>query len=235
MLPDGRQLRQLRALYALSTLPATLQRLSTPPTAIGSLFVSFLLVAIHSARYLPPAALGLLHRWLSLHTLALDPAAVVQRRELWRLLSSATVHVDLAHLLLNVSSLLVVGPPLERTLGSTLFVALLIFFACASSVFYCVATGVLSLWGRPLSRSAAGFSCVLFALMPLTSKSNGTVQIAGVHMPAQYRNWFELVRTQILLPEASLLGHISGLIAGYFFVALRSSLRRIPGYRVHLE
>ncbi len=235
MLPDGRQLRQLRALYALSTLPATLQRLSSPPFALASLSVSFLLVAVHTVRYLPATALGQVGKWCSLGALALDPVAVVQRRELWRLLSSAAVHVDLAHLLLNVSSLLVVGPPLERALGTPIFTGLLVFFACASSVLYCVATGILSLCGRPLSRSAAGFSCVLFALIPLTAKNTGTVRVGGIRIPAQYRDWAELVRTQILLPEASLLGHVCGLVSGYSFIALRTSLRRITGTRLHTE
>lgn len=236
MLPDGRQLRQLRALYAISTLPSILQRLTVPSSSqpVATLTFAFLLIAVHLARHLPHDLLGAVRHWTALHHLALDPHAVVRRRELWRLVSSYTVHVDLAHLALNVSSLLTVGPPLERALGGQVFAGILLLLGCASAVLFCILTGIfVALGAQSSSRSAAGFSCVLFALMPLRPTSSQPFSLGGFRIPGRFRYWTELVRTQILLPDASLLGHLCGLLVGYGFVALRSALRSLPGYRLH--
>jgi len=230
MLPDGRQLRQIRALYALSTLPPTLQRLTSRPIArqpTGTLATVFIMIVIHALRYVPGG--------IMIHNLSLRPLLVLRQRELWRLFTSALVHVDIAHLSLNCTALLSVGPRLEADLGTVIFVCVLIFMAIASSVIYCILS---TFSNKHTAGSVVGFSAVLFALMPLSSShryDHRPINFGGISIPSQYRHWTELLRTQLLLPDASMLGHFSGLVAGYTFVALRSSLRKISYGRQHAD
>ena len=52
---------------------------------------------------------------------ALDYAGVIGEGEFWRLLTALFLHYNLAHLLFNLFALYVLGPALERTIGSTRF------------------------------------------------------------------------------------------------------------------
>ena len=53
-----------------------------------------------------------------------DPEAVLSRREYWRLLTSAFLHVDWMHLLFNLISLLSFGDLIELALGRTQFLTI---------------------------------------------------------------------------------------------------------------
>jgi len=53
---------------------------------------------------------------------ALDPAAVIDGHQYWRLLSATFLHYGLLHLSINLFALSILGPPLERLIGSARFI-----------------------------------------------------------------------------------------------------------------
>lgn len=60
--------------------------------------------------------------WLTLHRLgALEPDFVVRGHQYWRLVTALFLHYDVLHLLFNLFALFVLGPPLERAIGSFRF------------------------------------------------------------------------------------------------------------------
>lgn len=76
----------------------------------------------------------------------------------------------------------------------------------------------LRAWGASLRRrSAAGYSGVLFGWMVVLSSivPGAAISLPGLAIPAALAPWVMLLVTQCLIPNASFLGHLSGLLAGY--------------------
>ncbi len=63
---------------------------------------------------------------------ALEPYAVVVQGEYWRLFTALFLHGGLAHLLFNLFALYVLGPPLERSIGTMRFVVCYLISGLAS-------------------------------------------------------------------------------------------------------
>eukprot|EP01039_Chlorochromonas_danica_P005660 gene5661-6242_t len=79
------------------------------------------------------------------------------------------------------------------------------------------------------STCAIGFSAVLFSLKyVLNYGSPERTMIAGLAVPAKYAAWLELVLISIVTPNASFLGHLAGILAGWIYIHL-------PGLTMSLE
>jgi membrane associated rhomboid family serine protease len=84
--------------------------------------VVFLFILINIAVFCVEWRRGALDNILVMRRLgALDYAEVIGGGEFWRLLTALFLHYGLAHLLFNLFALYVLGPPLERTIGSLRF------------------------------------------------------------------------------------------------------------------
>src|SRR5260370_28643643 len=69
-----------------------------------------------------------------LHQLgALEPYAVVVQGQYWRLFTALFLHAGFVHLLFNLFALYVLGPPLERSIGSLRFAICFLISGLASS------------------------------------------------------------------------------------------------------
>jgi len=143
-------------------------------------------------------------------------------------------HADDYHLYYNMGSLLVKGAQLEPLYGSFGFAVLLGELMLTSNALYMVMSAMLPtnmllvqlIVGRNLMNTCAvGFSGVLFGLkVILTHDSPGWGTVAGFSVPVKYLAWAELLLIQFITPNASLLGHACGIVAGllhlYFFKPL---------------
>ena len=73
-----------------------------------------------------------------------------------------------------------------------------------------------------MHQCAVGFSAVLFALKVLVNHydydPNQTEDQFGWPVPKRLAIWTELLIIQILVPNASFIGHLSGILAGVAFV-----------------
>uniref|UniRef100_A0A224XV31 Putative rhomboid domain-containing protein 1 n=1 Tax=Panstrongylus lignarius TaxID=156445 RepID=A0A224XV31_9HEMI len=138
------------------------------------------------------------------------------------LLLSAFEHGDDMHLYYNMISFLLKGRTLEPLYGSANFALLLGFLCLMTSSIY-VSLGVLlsnMLHDSSLLYSCAiGFSGVIFALKIITTdNSSGSNLIMGIRVPTKYAAWAELIAIHILVPNASFLGHLAGIIAGVLYI-----------------
>ncbi len=77
---------------------------------------------------------------------ALEPYAVVVQGEYWRLFTGLFLHGGFTHLFFNVFALYVLGPPLERSIGTMRFVAVLLDFRARLGRWGC---GLNLNWPRP--------------------------------------------------------------------------------------
>jgi membrane associated rhomboid family serine protease len=158
---------------------------------------------------------------------ALEPYAVVAHGEYWRLFTALFLHGGFTHLLFNVFALYVLGPPLERSIGTMRFVACYLVSGLASSA------GVVGL-------TVIG----LVHVAQLVGASGCIMGIVGAwagflvrhrHVPqARQRlaNVGLIVAIQIAFdlstPQVSMAAHLCGLIAG-FFLGLFLAPRAVAG------
>ncbi|KAG7154505.1 Rhomboid-related protein 4-like [Homarus americanus] len=140
-----------------------------------------------------------------------------------RLFLSAIEHADDFHLYYNMASLILKGRTLEKRYGSVKFLILLVVFTIATNLTYVglvwLASELLESYSY-MKQCAIGFSGVLFALKVLTTHYEGTDTryVHGIIVPAKYAVWAELVVIQILVPRASFIGHLAGILVGLVYV-----------------
>ena len=82
-------------------------------------------------------------------------------------------------------------------------------------------TGVL-MAGTHMQSCAVGFSGVIFALKVVTThlQPPGRSYVMGIPIPIPSRLacWAELVLISVLVPNASFIGHLAGILVGLAFV-----------------
>lgn len=176
------------------------------------------IVAACSAIYLAALFVG----WDNLGALCLSADTVISRLQLWRLITSATFHAGLLHLAFNMMAFFPMGTSLERALGSFHLTWLILILIFLGDALYIAFSYLAYFVGFPmlLSHCAVGFSGVIFGLIPLDVRASGGAQrsIFGLFtVPAIAYPWVLLVLWQLLVPQSSFLGHISGLAIGQLY------------------
>jgi membrane associated rhomboid family serine protease len=158
---------------------------------------------------------------------ALEPYAVVAQGEYWRLLTALFLHGGFLHLGFNLFALYVLGPPLERAIGTTRFAACYLISGLASSA------GVVALTVTGLVQVAqviGASGCI----MGVVGAWAGFL-LRNRHAPlAKQRlaNIALIVAIQIAFdlstPQVSMAAHMCGLVAG-FFIGLILATRPVAG------
>ena len=113
---------------------------------------------------------------------------------------------------------------LERVYGSLYFAYLMAVFSVLTSTLYValnyfLAEGLDSL--SYVNTCAVGFSGVIFAVKVLTThlQPNGMTYIIGIPIPLKLAVWAELVIISVLVPNASFVGHLAGILVGVAYVS----------------
>jgi membrane associated rhomboid family serine protease len=196
------------------TIPAA-QRTRRPSQLRGAPAV-LVLILLNAVAFLFEISVGDLNDPEILHRAgALDPYAVVAQGEYWRLFTALFLHGGFTHLLFNVFALYVLGPPLERAIGTVRFAVCYLISGLASSA------GVVALM-------VLGFVQVA----ELVGASGCIMGIVGAwagfllrhrHVPqAKQRlgNVAMIIVIQIAFdlstPQVSMAAHLCGLVAGFF-------------------
>jgi membrane associated rhomboid family serine protease len=158
---------------------------------------------------------------------ALEPYAVVAQGEYWRLFTALFLHGGFLHLSFNLFALYVLGPPLERSIGTIRFLTCYLMSGLASSA------GVVALNEMGLVRidqviGASG--CILGVvgawagfLLRHHHVPHARQQLANIGFIVVIQIAFDLST-----PEVSMSSHMFGLIAG-FFLGLILAPRAVAG------
>lgn len=137
--------------------------------------------------------------------------------------------MDETHIFYNMLSLLWKGVQLETLMGSKEFALMVAaLLGMSQGIMLSLAKSLLLFFDyeTPYYRQyAVGFSGVLFGMkVVLNSVSDGSTNVYGVEVPSSHAAWAELILVQMFVPEASFLGHLSGILAGLLYLWLRNSL-----------
>ncbi|ETO31852.1 hypothetical protein RFI_05265 [Reticulomyxa filosa] len=160
---------------------------------------------------------------IGLDEVCLIPVLVFNYHEYIRIFLSPFFHGDNWHLYYNMVSLLWKGKQLEESpMGSNRFLFFVLIAIPATSILHlAIAQMASSFFGADqyVHQCCVGFSGILFAMkVILTYNSPGYAEYWGLHIPMKYLAWFELVLIQMVTPNASLLGHLCGILVGLLYV-----------------
>ncbi|XP_058094217.1 RHOMBOID-like protein 13 [Magnolia sinica] len=142
----------------------------------------------------------------------------------WRLITSAFSHISVLHLVFNMSALWSLG--VVEQLGH---VGLGIEFYLHYTLVLVVLSGLLVLGAYHVliqrfkieyfrRVTAVGYSCVVFGWMTILSmkQPSSKLDLFGfLSLPISFAPFESLIFTSIIVPQASFLGHLSGIIVGY--------------------
>ena len=145
---------------------------------------------------------------------ALEAYAVVVQGEYWRLFTALFLHGGLAHLGFNLFALYVLGPPLERSIGTMRFVVCYLISGLASGA------GVIGLTLIGLVRPAqlvGASGCIMGIVGALAGFL--TRHRHAPHARQRLANIVMIVAIQIAFdlstPQVSMSAHLCGLVAGF--------------------
>ena len=146
---------------------------------------------------------------------ALEPYAVVGQGEYWRLFTALFLHGGFLHLAFNLFALYVLGPPLERSIGTIRFLACYLISGLASSA------GVVALNEIGLVHVAqviGASGCIMGVvgawagfLLRHHHAPFAKQQLANVGLIVAIQIAFDLST-----PQVSMAAHMCGLVAGFF-------------------
>lgn len=135
-----------------------------------------------------------------------DYYVYVQRGEIFRLLTSAFLHNDAVHLLLNMYALYIIGPDAERYYGKVKFLTIYTFSAIMGGLFSCVLNNTFSI-------GASGAIFGLFgALLYFALEYRATLEkyLKGQIIPIICIN----LMFSFAISTIDAFGHIGGLVGG---------------------
>lgn len=157
--------------------------------------------------------------------------------EPWRLLSHAFLHGGLLHLGFNTYMLMVVGPALERSLGSVRFALLYLVAALGGAIAVCLTAHP----GQPVVGGSGALFGMLGALVAMFMRS-GRHAFAFLAFEGP-RAVLAMIGANLLIgwivPYISNTAHIGGLVAGFvvtllFLVPPRQPTRGLRQWRLAL-
>ena len=142
-----------------------------------------------------------------------------------RIILSGFIHADDQHLYYNMLSLLWKGCNLERHMSTLRFVLFIIFSLVISHSMHILLSYIL-LEYLHFDRSttgydscAVGFSAVLFSMKYVWNQYHcDLATIWGISVQSKYACWLELVIISWVSPNASFIGHLSGILAGILYM-----------------
>ena len=184
------------------------------------------LIVLNLAMFAVELILGGSTNGQTLHNLgALEPDSVIVRHEYWRLLTALFLHYGLLHILFNLYALYLLGPALERIIGSAKF-ALSYLIAGLGSSAGVVWLRVLGLTNADQLVGASGCVMGVIGVSAGLLLRHRQSPLAGRRL----RNIIVIVALQtafdLSTPQVSLAAHLSGFITGVGVGTILASTRR---------
>ena len=152
-------------------------------------------------------------------------AKVVRDREYWRCLTASFSHISPLHLLFNMSSLWSLGVVEQMRgrgegWGSGWYVRYTLVMLVGTMALVILSYHVLVRMGHERYErvTAVGYSCVVFGWMTVLSvrQPTSSLSLLGyVQLPVNLAPFGSLIFTSIIVPQASFVGHLAGIVVGY--------------------
>jgi membrane associated rhomboid family serine protease len=157
----------------------------------------------------------------------LDTDYVIYGHQYWRLLTALFLHYGALHLAVNMFALLIIGAPLERQIGRTLFAICYVLSGLGSSI----TVVLLTKWRAANAVQLVGASGCIMGIVGVWAG----ILLRNQHLPfaiQRLRNIIMIVVLQILFdlttPRVSMSAHLGGLATGFLLgLGLPTLARRL--------
>jgi len=145
---------------------------------------------------------------------------VVRDGEWWRTVTAAFSHISLVHLGFNMLTTWQLRTA-ETMLGAWGYIRLTFIFLVFSILFQqgLHFTLTRSQWGEHTRKTVGvGYSCVVFAWMTWLSLQlqASSLDLIVFRVPYSASPFLSLIFTQLIIPRVDFIGHLSGILAGYW-------------------
>jgi membrane associated rhomboid family serine protease len=158
---------------------------------------------------------------------AVEPDAVVAQGEYWRLGTALFLHAGFLHLAFNLFALYVLGPPLERSIGTIRFLACYLISGLASSAGVVALTEIGLVQIGQLIGASGCIMGVVGAWAGFLLRHHhapfARQRLANIGLIVAIQIAFDLST-----PQVSMAAHMCGLVAG-FFLGLILAPRPVAG------
>eukprot|EP00026_Physarum_polycephalum_P016330 Phypoly_transcript_17210.p1 GENE.Phypoly_transcript_17210~~Phypoly_transcript_17210.p1 ORF type:complete len:266 (+),score=22.20 Phypoly_transcript_17210:26-799(+) len=160
-----------------------------------------------------------LHNNIQFDEVGFSYETVVNKKEYWRGITSSFSHSGIIHLAFNMTSLWGCRY-LEWQHGSVQYLAYTVVLLVLSLVGMVLAYHFLIYYFQKeqyLRQFSVGYSCVVFGLMTIAAQQNAeSVIFLGFPIRLSFLPFASLILTSLIVPHASFIGHLCGIIVGYF-------------------
>ena len=151
-----------------------------------------------------------------------NPYQIICKFQFWRVITSIFIHGGILHLVMNMMSFVSLGISLESTIGTLSYFYHIILFGLLSGLIHIGIAYFMKLGGDIFEYriNGVGFSGVLFALMvvDIDLQPSESRSLFGLWLiPSFIYPWANLLIMQLLLPNVSFFGHLSGMFVGYMY------------------
>jgi membrane associated rhomboid family serine protease len=145
---------------------------------------------------------------------------VVKEGQWWRTVTASFSHISLVHLGFNMISTWQLKTA-ETMLGAGGYMRMTFIFLIFSIAFQQGLHFALThtRWGEQTRRTVGvGYSCVVFAWMTWLSLATQAsfLDLIILRVPFSLSPFLSLVFTQLIIPRVDFVGHLSGILAGYW-------------------
>jgi rhomboid domain-containing protein 1 len=150
------------------------------------------------------------------------PKLIIEKGQVWRLITSAYLHGGILHLIMNMMSFTFLGLSLENSIGTLSYFYHIVIFGIVSNLVHILIAYIMLVGGdaSEIFGHALGFSGILFALIVIDLDISGGDQrsVFGLFLvPSWCYPWVVLLLMSLLMPNVSFFGHLSGLFTGYLY------------------
>jgi membrane associated rhomboid family serine protease len=173
---------------------------------------------------------------LSIEDIAIKPSNILQGKSLWTFLTSMFMHAGFFHLLVNMLSLVFVGPLIEKIIGKRRYFSFYILSGIFAGLFFVLMSLIFT---GDLGMYAVGASGALFGLIGLLMLLTPNLRVYLMFIPIPIKMKYAAPGMLIVLWLISVAGdvsigntaHLGGLIAGLVYgIYLRKKYKNKTRY-----
>jgi membrane associated rhomboid family serine protease len=145
-------------------------------------------------------------------SVATSSDGILVDRQYWRIITATFSHYSILHIIANVSSSWACRR-LEMVHGASQFLVYVTVLMLSSNIL----DALIRRWFLPQTTQtlAVGYSGVVCGLMAIFSAESSGVEIFGVRIPWSIMPFINIVLISLLIPQASFIGHLAGVIMGF--------------------
>ena len=151
------------------------------------------------------------HYNIPVESVAISSTSFLDRREYWRGVTASFSHYSLLHIIFNTSSAWSLRE-LEIFTGIITYLKLITILVIIPPI---IDSLIRKRFFPDQTVWAVGYSCVICGLSAYATLLSSYFSFFGLQIPWSIMPFINVLITQILVPQASLIGHLSGVFTGF--------------------